>query len=211
VALGHVHRHQVLCHHPPIAYAGSIERVDFSEEQEEKGYVLVELERGNTQLQFHPLPVRRFKTLKVDVSEAENPEAILLETIASHEIKDAVVRLIYQLHPSQLPEIEESRLHQALSIAHSYTIHPELVTQLSAPRIPELGEGQQVSPLEALRTYIANREDLWDMAEDLITAAEALMEADQPLDWNLEPQPFKVTEADGSYQVYAGEKQLRLL
>ena len=46
VALGHVHKHQVLCKDPYVVYPGSIERVDFSEEQEAKGYILVELERG---------------------------------------------------------------------------------------------------------------------------------------------------------------------
>jgi exonuclease SbcD len=45
VALGHVHKHQNLNpnNDPPIVYPGSIERVDFSEEEEEKGYVLIEL------------------------------------------------------------------------------------------------------------------------------------------------------------------------
>jgi DNA repair protein SbcD/Mre11 len=49
VALGHVHKHQNLNPHnnPPVIYPGSIERVDFSEEKEDKGYVLVELEKGN--------------------------------------------------------------------------------------------------------------------------------------------------------------------
>ena len=39
VALGHVHKHQNLnkSNNPPIIYPGSIERVDFSEEKEEKG------------------------------------------------------------------------------------------------------------------------------------------------------------------------------
>jgi exonuclease SbcD len=54
VALGHVHRHQVLCEQPPIVYPGSIERVDFSEEKEDKGFVLVALEKGQTTFEFCP-------------------------------------------------------------------------------------------------------------------------------------------------------------
>ncbi|MBD0346995.1 MAG: exonuclease subunit SbcD, partial [Coleofasciculus sp. Co-bin14] len=65
VALGHVHRHQNLnkSNDPPVIYPGSIERVDFSEEKEDKGYVLVELERGSAQWEFYPLPVRTFRTI----------------------------------------------------------------------------------------------------------------------------------------------------
>src|SRR5205085_4261968 len=37
VALGHIHRKQLVPGDPPIAYSGSINRVDFSEEDEAKG------------------------------------------------------------------------------------------------------------------------------------------------------------------------------
>lgn len=46
IALGHVHRHQVLNASPPVVYSGSLQRVDFGEEKEEKGYVMVEIRRG---------------------------------------------------------------------------------------------------------------------------------------------------------------------
>ncbi|MCS7051872.1 MAG: exonuclease SbcCD subunit D, partial [Thermomicrobium sp.] len=46
VALGHLHSHQVLHHQPPVIYAGSVERIDFGEEREEKGYVLVSIAPG---------------------------------------------------------------------------------------------------------------------------------------------------------------------
>ena len=98
VALGHVHKHQNLnkSNNPPIIYPGSIERVDFSEEKEEKGFVLLELEKGAVKWEFCSLPVRNFYTIKVNVSEAENPQAELLKSISKTQIKDAVVRLIYQ-------------------------------------------------------------------------------------------------------------------
>ncbi|HAG82346.1 MAG TPA: exonuclease sbcCD subunit D, partial [Cyanobacteria bacterium UBA12227] len=64
VALGHIHKHQNLnpSNDPPIIYPGSIERVDFSEEKEAKGYVLVELEKSCVKWEFCPLSVRPFRT-----------------------------------------------------------------------------------------------------------------------------------------------------
>ncbi|NEQ28679.1 MAG: hypothetical protein F6K28_58890 [Microcoleus sp. SIO2G3] len=111
VALGHVHRHQILCEQPYVVYPGSIERVDFSEEAEEKGFVLVKVNRGNTQLEFCPLPTRRFFTLRIDVSTADDPQTALMAAIASESIQDTVVRLIYQVRADQLPQIDNSALH----------------------------------------------------------------------------------------------------
>ena len=48
VALGHIHKHQVLSKDPPIVYAGSPHRIDFGEEKEDKGVILVEIESSNS-------------------------------------------------------------------------------------------------------------------------------------------------------------------
>ncbi|MBF2029890.1 MAG: exonuclease subunit SbcD [Oscillatoriales cyanobacterium C42_A2020_001] len=175
VALGHVHRHQVLCNQPPIVYPGSIERVDFSEEQEDKGYVLVELQREHTQFEFCPLPVRPFRTIEVDLTEAKEPEAKLLNTLQPELIQDAVVRLIYYFRADQVDQIQPNRLHEALATAHTYTIQPELVSQTARTRLPELDVSNQLDPLEALRTYLTNREDLQDIEADILQAAQGLL------------------------------------
>ncbi|MDJ0704866.1 MAG: exonuclease subunit SbcD [Leptolyngbyaceae cyanobacterium MO_188.B28] len=175
VALGHVHRHQILCESPYIVYPGSIERVDFSEEKEEKGYVLVDLARGQAQVEFCPLPVRVFRTLEVDVTQESEPQNILLGAIQSADIEDAVVRLIYKLHAEQIDLIDNTALGDALAIAHTYTIQPLLVSQLARPRLPELGVGGGIEPIVALQTYLANREDLMDIADDMLKATESLL------------------------------------
>ena len=177
VALGHVHRHQNLnkSNDPPVIYPGSIERVDFSEEKEDKGYVLVELERGHAQWEFCPLPVRVFRTIEVDVSDATDPQAALLKAIGKKDIKDAVVRLIYKLRSEQLDLIDNATVHQSLSEAHSYTIRPELISQLARPRLPELGVGSSINPMDALKTYLENREDLKDITAEMMEAAQHLL------------------------------------
>jgi exonuclease SbcD len=180
VALGHVHKHQNLnkTNDPPVIYPGSIERVDFSEEKEDKGYVLVEIAKGEVNWQFCPLPVRPFCTINLDVSSAEAPQEAVLAAIAKQPIEDAVVRLNYQLRSEQLELINTTALAQALQSAHSYTIRPELVSQLARPRLPELGVENTLDPIAALTTYLNNREDLQELKGDLIAAARGLLAKD---------------------------------
>lgn len=207
VALGHVHRHQNLnkSNDPPIIYPGSIERVDFSEEKEDKGFVMIELERGNAQWEFCPLPVRTFRTIEVDLSSTSEPQAALLKAIEKKDIQDAVVRLIYKLRSDQLDQVDSASLHRALNQAHSYTIQPELVSQLARPRLPELGASSSIDPMEALKTYLNNREDLKDIAAPMLEAAHKLL-ADETQMW-LDP----VGMEEGSEAGKAQQSQLRLL
>jgi DNA repair protein SbcD/Mre11 len=180
VALGHVHKHQNLnkSNDPPVIYPGSIERVDFSEEKEDKGYVMIELERGKAQWEFCRLDVRTFRTIEVDVSKAEDPQAAIMKAIAKYDIEDAVVRLIYKLRSEQLDLIDNASLHNALTQAHTYTIQPELVSQLARPRIPELSASSSIDPMSALKTYLNNREDLKDIAASMLEAADKLLADD---------------------------------
>ena len=175
IALGHVHTYQVLSEQPLTIYPGSIERVDFSEEQEDKGYILADIERGRAQAEFCVLPARRFQTVTTDVSKAEHPHDKLLAAIAKAEITDAVVRLNYKIRPEQTDDIDMAQIHAALAPAHTYTIHPELVNQQVRSRLPELGIGQSIDPIAALETYLTNRDDLTDISALMLEAAHALL------------------------------------
>jgi exonuclease SbcD len=168
-----------LCDDPPVIYPGSIERVDFSEEKEEKGYILLNLEKGNVQWEFCPLPARPFRTISVDLSDAEHPQDELLQAIDRKNFTGAVVRLIYKVRSDQLDQIDNASLHKALSAAHSYRIQPELVSQLARPRMPELSQNQSLDPLAALSTYLNQREDLKDLREDMMAAAKQLLAGDE--------------------------------
>ena len=177
VALGHVHKHQNLnpSNDPPVVYPGSIERVDFGEEKEDKGYVFLEINAGKADWEFCTLPARPFITIETDVSQEEDPLQAVLDAIAKHEIEDKVVRLIYKLRSEQLDLINTSAVDRALQTAHSHSIRPELVSQLARPRLPELGVGNTLNPIEALTAYLDNREDSKDIQKELIEAAEGLL------------------------------------
>jgi DNA repair protein SbcD/Mre11 len=184
VALGHVHRHQNLnpANDPPVVYPGSIDRVDFSEEKEDKGYVIIEIQPATTATdrafqvnwEFCPLPVRPFITIKVDASKEADPWAKIVKAIKKAEITDAVVRLVYQIESQQAELIQTTEIHALLAMSHSYTIQAELVSQLIQPRLPELGETAH-SPIDALTTYLEHRTDLEHLSAAMMLAAHELL------------------------------------
>jgi exonuclease SbcD len=83
VAMGHIHKHQSLNaeSQPPIVYAGSIERIDFGEAKESKGFVLADVQRGHTDWQFVPLETRPFIDLKIETASADNFMADVLSQL----------------------------------------------------------------------------------------------------------------------------------
>ncbi len=202
VALGHVHRHQVLCQDPLVIYPGSIERVDFGEEKEEKGCVLVEVTPTGASYEFLPLPTRTFHTIRLDLS-AEPPQQVqakLLAAIAKAPVAGSILRLIYRLRPDQLDCVDERALHNALAPAFSYTIAPEVIGP-GRIRLPGL-DPSRLEPLTALEQYLADRSDLAPLHNELLAAARQLLAeaADPSQDWDPnweEPAP-------------AGEEQLPL-
>jgi DNA repair protein SbcD/Mre11 len=222
VALGHVHRHQNLnkTNDPAVVYPGSIERVDFSEEKEDKGFVMVTIEpieqteeqparkSFETTWEFCALPVREFRTIKIDVSESEQPQLDIEKAIAKVEINDVVVRLIYQLSPDRVELVNTAALHEALSTAHHYTIQAELISQLSRPRLPELGCSVG-DPMVALSTYLENRPDLESIAKAMIAAANELLAGDRLSGSHLEDGVLLDLESSTDAEILVGSEQTK--
>ena len=57
VAMGHIHKPQDVNdgQHPPVIYPGSIERIDFGEAKDDKFYIVADVERGNTKVQWRKI------------------------------------------------------------------------------------------------------------------------------------------------------------
>ena len=96
VALGHIHKFQDLNagQYPPVVYAGSIEKMDFGEADDRKGFVLADVERKKTTYTFYPLVGREFLTTEIELTGQEDITGSILKKMPSQEkIKDAIYRL----------------------------------------------------------------------------------------------------------------------
>lgn len=122
VALGHVHRHQNLTEGerdtPPVVYSGSLERIDFGEEREEKGFCWAEVARGEADWEFVRLPARPFVTVRVDVRERDDPTAAVLAAIEQHDIRDAIVRVLIRATVAAETDLRDRDIEQALEEAY---------------------------------------------------------------------------------------------
>ncbi len=126
VGLGHIHKHQNLTANdpgsPPVVYSGSLERIDFGEEVEDKGFCWVELERGHTKWEFVKVHSRPFVTIKVDAREAADPTSAVLARIEGRDLKGAIVRVSVQLKSHQEASLREREIEKALREAEVSTI-----------------------------------------------------------------------------------------
>ncbi|MCU0520095.1 MAG: exonuclease SbcCD subunit D [Anaerolineae bacterium] len=129
VALGHIHQHQDLNsgNTPPIVYSGSLERVDFGEERQPKGFCWVQLGQDQASWRYVEVGARRFVTLRADVRGQPEPLEVVRREAASQDLAGAVVRLIVRLAPEQESGLRDADLMPLLAPAFYAQVNREIV------------------------------------------------------------------------------------
>jgi DNA repair exonuclease SbcCD nuclease subunit len=125
VVNGHIHRAQILIRDhftgkriPPVIHPGSTERTSFAEKDEEKGFIILELDLNKTrsmihEIHFESLPTR--KMVRIDLEPIEIKKGELrrcVQNILQDQQKDSIVQIrIRQRLPSKiLGEISNPKL-----------------------------------------------------------------------------------------------------
>ena len=176
VALGHIHRHQDLHQgaQPPVVYAGSVERIDFGEEREDKGFVWAQVDKGHTTYEFIPGPARRFVTLRLDTQQGD-PLQLLDQALAERDIKDAVVRVILTVAPEHSDLIDERQIRERLREA--YLLAGIIKEEIKAPARSRDSELTEVlGPLQAVERYIFSHPEYTERRQALLERAQLLLQ-----------------------------------
>jgi DNA repair protein SbcD/Mre11 len=184
VALGHIHKRQVLRESPPVVYSGSLERVDFGEENDEKGFYVVEIQPGmprQVYYSFHPVCARRFLTVSVDIgAEESNPTASVLNAITaqSDKARDAIVRLNINLPSSLEGQLRNNEIKEALKETHNFTIAREIQRETRL----RLGSrtAKDITPLDALKVYLETQKVSPERQKLLLAYGEKLIAGQEP-------------------------------
>ncbi|MEI7844194.1 MAG: exonuclease SbcCD subunit D [Chloroflexota bacterium] len=166
VALGHIHKPQNLngpgpdpCdktayQHPPAIYPGSIERVDFGEAHDDKFFVVAEVNRGHTLVEWRQLKqVRPFIETYLRLENTEDVTAQIKSLLPPlNKIKDSIVKLIIEYPRDFEKLINEIEIREYLNSAFEFQLikRPQIETRV------RLSDGQNIAsltPLELLDKY----------------------------------------------------------
>ncbi len=176
VALGHLHRHQNLNEsgYPAVVYSGSIERIDFGERKEEKGFCLVSIpEKGKATYEFIEGPTRPFIQVEVKLQSGISQTEQIVEALKKHDMRDAIVKIIYHVPAGKKDMVDLKIIQYACNDAldligvipvHSFEAREKRSCALKVNMaLPEL-----------LGSYFASKPELNDKRDNLIEKAMVL-------------------------------------
>jgi len=183
VALGHIHKHQSVGDAPPAVYPGSIERIDFGEEHEPKGFVIADVQKGATSWHFVELQARPFVTVRVDVRQEPEPQERIRRAIARHNLHDAIVRVHIDCLPQQRSAIDERQIHAQALEAGAFVVAAIAfeVERTTRGRFAEVADEIRdgLSPRRALELYLQTKDVPPERRRRLLEAAEELFQRER--------------------------------
>lgn len=159
VALGHIHKPQNLNEnaHPPVIYPGSIERVDFGEAAEDRFFIIAEIERGQTRVDWRKLiGVRPFIDSFLRLEGEQPPEGLtgrLRNALPTQdELAEAIVRFTVEYPRAWDALIDESALRTYAARAFEFRLvkHPQMEARL---RLPDDQAVSSLTPLKLLELF----------------------------------------------------------
>ncbi len=100
VALGHLHRFQNV--NPdgiiPIVYSGSIDRIDFGERKETKGFCDVTIhEKQQTTFKHIEIKTRPFIQIDVVLNDTHDQTEQILNALKKHVLTEAIIKITYEI------------------------------------------------------------------------------------------------------------------
>ena len=185
VAMGHIHKPQDVNKgaHPPVIYPGSIERVDFGEAADDRYFIVADVARGETKVEWRKLTgarpfIDRRTVIGPALSRVEGPGENVTETLKAalpkvEEMSGAIVRLTVE-YPRELDTlIDESALRKYAERTFEFHLvkRPQMEARI---RLPADQTMSSLSPLDLLDQYwratkTDDAEALQKLAQDIIS------------------------------------------
>lgn len=181
VALGHLHRYQNLNLHgyPAIIYSGSIDRIDFGERKETKGFCLVSIpEKDAATHTFIPLTTRPFVQIELYLKgETISHTAQLLAEIKKYDLQQAIVKILYYVPADVSDGVDIKKVQAACADAlHLVCILPVYQAATRSRRLTGMQQGKDMS--ELLHLFFAGKTET--RARATLLTEMALELAQQP-------------------------------
>jgi len=156
VALGHIHKPQNLNEdgHPPVIYPGSIERVDFGEASDRKYYIIAEVSKGKTEVDWRELKnIRPFIDIHINLESDQGINQKLQDALPPEDkLKDAIVRMVVEYQRDWESLIDEAALRTLTASAFEFHFVKRPLMQTRV-RLPEGRAASSLDVIELLDIY----------------------------------------------------------
>ena len=125
-----MHRYQNLNTngYPAVVYPGSIERIDFGERKEHKGFCKVEIDlkkEKRCSFEFVKLKTRPMIQLEVFLEHGKDHTEQLLSELEKQDIKDSILKIIYHVPDGKKDKVDLQKIQSFCSQAmHLVAICP---------------------------------------------------------------------------------------
>ena len=181
-ALGHIHKKQELNpkKHPPVVYPGSIERVDFGEAGDKKYFLIADVRKGKTKLDWRELKgIRPFLDLHLKLASSEDITGQIEKALPPEKkLEGAVVRLVLDYPHSWEPLLDEAGIRTLAKDTFEFHFQkaPIYEPRLRLKKDQAVGE---LSPAELLDEYWRVSGTPEDEIEELNRLAREILEPDE--------------------------------
>jgi exonuclease SbcD len=190
IALGHHHNNMDLKADTPTWYAGSMQPVDFGEEGQRKGFMVLDIDPakprghrvyGSGLPRLEAVPARKFVTIDLKPRD-DDPTPEVCRALDVTDTADAIVRTTIKLTQEQARAFRMPEARACLSDAHFVASFRVELPEDRRSILPPGHQPDSASPIETLETYLklkdelpeARRQKLIAAAQDLIATVDSV-------------------------------------
>ena len=181
-ALGHIHKKQELNpkKHPPVVYPGSIERVNFGEAADDKYFLIAEITKGKTELDWRQLKnIRPFVDVSLTLSSSDDIIGQVKKALPkTEELEGAVTRLVLEYPKGWDPLINENSIQELVkgSFEFHFLKQPQYEPRIRLPKDRAIGS---LTPEELLDQYWITSQTPEDEIKSLNQLAGEILQPDE--------------------------------
>lgn len=168
---GHIHLHQRMAlPRGEAVYTGSVERIDWGERRDEKGFLVLEPFGGNgVDWRFEALPAREMLEIKSDVSGSSEPTKDILQTIPE-DVAGKLVRVEIGFKEGQKSRILENEVIGRLKNAFNYSVNWKEMSEEKAGFVEFT-----LNPYSLLESFVGINYGGHEMREELLGEGKKIL------------------------------------
>lgn len=172
---GDVHKAQKISNPPYAGYCGSIERIDFGEIADKKGFYYVELRNGAEKIEFINTKATEFVEV-VGTIETALPTREICTWVDQAKVDNAIVKVVVTATEEQRKNINDAVVHRFIVTRGARKIASYQVNVVSTERVRNENVNESVNPIEALKEWVGMQPDIsQEKKENIIKTGEKIL------------------------------------